>query len=128
MPTPEGGVHFITSVIPGWNGTRKVTATELQAGVVELNGLLPLLPKRRTIVLVGRKAQRKFIYDLWGDAVNTASRMESRGVAGRVQVTDATRRLLGEPFLFEERGIIDAKGIGELHTWFLAGRNRASSE
>ena len=73
-------------------------------------------------VVAGVIGKRKFIYDLWGDAVNTASRMESQGVAGRVQITDATRRRLGEPFLFEERGIIKVKGIGEQHTWFLAGR------
>jgi len=73
-------------------------------------------------VVAGVIGARKFIYDLWGDAVNTASRMESHGVAGRVQVTQATRCRLGDPFLFEERGIIEAKGIGELHTWFLSGR------
>ncbi|SOY44341.1 putative regulatory protein [Cupriavidus taiwanensis] len=72
-------------------------------------------------VVAGVIGKRKFIYDLWGAAVNTASRMESHGVAGRVQVTDATRRLLDELFLFEERGVIEAKGIGSLHTWFLTG-------
>lgn len=76
-------------------------------------------------VVAGVIGKRKFIYDLWGAAVNIASRMESHGVAGRVQVTDATRRLLGESFLFEERGVIEAKGIGTLHTWFLTGRNPA---
>ncbi|MBF6989537.1 MULTISPECIES: adenylate/guanylate cyclase domain-containing protein [unclassified Cupriavidus] len=78
-------------------------------------------------VVAGVIGKRKFIYDLWGAAVNTASRMESHGVAGRVQVTDATRQLLGESFLFEERGGIEAKGIGALHTWFLTGRNDALS-
>ena len=78
-------------------------------------------------VVAGVIGKHKFIYDLWSDAVNTASRMESHGVAGRVQVTEATRRRLGEPFLFEERGTIYAKGMGELHTWFLAGRRSASS-
>ncbi|MFC3109372.1 adenylate/guanylate cyclase domain-containing protein [Undibacterium arcticum] len=78
-------------------------------------------------VVAGVIGKRKFIYDLWGDAVNTASRMESHGVAGRVQVTEATRRRLAEPFLFEERGIIDAKGMGALHTWFLTGRSGAPS-
>ncbi len=73
-------------------------------------------------VVAGVIGTRKFIYDLWGAAVNTASRMESHGVAGRVQVTDATRRLLEDLFLFEERGVIEAKGIGTLHTWFLTGR------
>jgi uracil-DNA glycosylase len=48
----------IWNVVPGWNGTRKVTAAELKAGVVALRGLLPLLPKLRSIVLVGKKAQR----------------------------------------------------------------------
>jgi adenylate cyclase len=76
-------------------------------------------------VVAGVIGKRKFIYDLWSDAVNTASRMESHGVAGRVQVTDATRQRLSEPFLLEERGIIKAKGIGELRTWFLAGRSSA---
>ncbi len=76
-------------------------------------------------VVAGVIGKRKFIYDLWGDTVNTASRMESHGVAGRVQMTQATRRKLGEPFLFEERGIIEAKGIGDLHAVFLAGRRRA---
>ncbi|MBP0625238.1 adenylate/guanylate cyclase domain-containing protein [Cupriavidus consociatus] len=73
-------------------------------------------------VVAGVIGKRKFIYDLWGAAVNTASRMESHGVAGRVQVTDTTRRQLDELFLFEERGIIEAKGVGTLHTWFLTGR------
>jgi adenylate cyclase len=62
---------------------------------------------------------------LWGDAVNIASRMESHGVAGRVQITEATRQYLAEPFLFEERGTIAAKGVGELRTWFLTSRNDA---
>ncbi len=74
-------------------------------------------------VVAGVIGRRKFIYDLWGDTVNTASRMESHGVAGRIQVTDATRQRLGELFLFEERGVIDVKGKGEMHTWFLNGRS-----
>ncbi|KWK48284.1 cyclase [Burkholderia stagnalis] len=74
-------------------------------------------------VVAGVIGKRKFIYDLWGKAVNLASRMESQGVAGRVQVTDATRERLGAPFVCEARGMIAAKGIGELNTWFLVGRD-----
>jgi adenylate cyclase len=65
---------------------------------------------------------RKFAYDLWGDAVNVASRMESHGVAGRIQVSDAVRELIGDAYRFEERGAMDIKGLGEMRTWFLLGR------
>jgi adenylate cyclase len=73
--------------------------------------------------VAGVIGKRKFLYDLWGDVVNTASRMESHGVSGRIQVTDTTRRQLGEPFIFEKRGTINVKGKGEMLTWFLNGRN-----
>ncbi len=73
-------------------------------------------------VVAGVIGKRKFLYDLWGDVVNTASRMESHGVAGRIQVTDATRGLLLERFSFEERGFIQVKGKGSIRTWFLNGR------
>jgi len=79
-------------------------------------------------VVAGVIGKRKFIYDLWGDTVNTASRMESHGVAGRVHMTDVSRQRLGEPFEMEERGIIDIKGIGEMHTWFLTGRNGVAEQ
>ncbi len=78
-------------------------------------------------VVAGVIGRRKFIYDLWGDTVNIASRMESHGVVGRVQVTDATRQQLGESFLLEERGLIAAKGIGDMHTWLLIGRSAEAS-
>lgn len=64
----------------------------------------------------------KFSYDLWGDAVNMASRMESHGVADRIQVTSAVRDELADSFAFEHRGEIDVKGRGPTETWFLLGR------
>ena len=65
---------------------------------------------------------RKFIYDVWGDTVNTASRMESHGVPGRIQVTAPVVSRLGEAYLFEPRGTIEVKGKGQMETWFLLGR------
>ncbi len=78
-------------------------------------------------VVAGVIGKRKFLYDLWGDVVNTASRMESQGVAGKIQVTDSTRAQLGEEFTLEERGAIDVKGKGAMKTWFLHGRDNNSA-
>jgi adenylate cyclase len=74
-------------------------------------------------VVAGVIGKRKFFYDLWGDVVNTASRMESHGVAGRIQITDSVRQRLGESFLLEKRDAIAVKGKGEMRTWFLNSRN-----
>jgi class 3 adenylate cyclase len=73
-------------------------------------------------VVAGVIGTKKFIYDLWGDAVNTASRMESHGVAGCIQVTESTYDSLQDKFIFEERGVIQVKGKGEMTTYFLTGR------
>jgi class 3 adenylate cyclase len=73
-------------------------------------------------VVAGVIGRRKFSYDLWGDTVNTASRMETTGVPGCIQVTERTRRLLGERYVFQERGVIQVKGKGKMLTYFLSGR------
>ena len=78
-------------------------------------------------VVAGVIGKRKFIYDLWGDTVNTASRMESHGVDGRIQMTDMTRQRLDKRFVVEERGVIDVKGIGQMHTWLLVGCDSADA-
>jgi class 3 adenylate cyclase len=75
-------------------------------------------------VVAGVIGTSKFIYDLWGDTVNTASRMESQGVAGCIQVTARTYERLRDGYRFERRGPIPVKGKGEIVTYFLVGRNQ----
>jgi class 3 adenylate cyclase len=75
-------------------------------------------------VVAGVIGRRRFSYDLWGDTVNTASRMETTGVPGCIQVTERTRELLGDRYQFRERGMIQVKGKGKMPTYFLSGRAR----
>ena len=66
--------------------------------------------------VIGKK---KFVYDLWGDSVNVASRMESHGVPGRIQLSEATYLLVKDSFLAKSRGEINIKGKGLMHTYLL---------
>jgi class 3 adenylate cyclase len=79
-------------------------------------------------VVAGVIGTRKFIYDVWGDTVNMASRMESLGVPGRVQVTHATADRLGGSFEVEARGLIEVKGKGPTPTYFVLRRTDASTK
>ena len=77
-------------------------------------------------VVAGVIGTKKFIYDLWGNAVNTASRMESHGIPGRIQVSHYTYDLLRDKYEFEDRGEIEIKGKGEMRTYLLTGRKTSS--
>ncbi len=73
-------------------------------------------------VVAGVIGTKKFIYDLWGDAVNTASRMESQGFPGKIQVSDSTYKLLCHKYLLKTRGTINVKGKGDMTTYYLIGK------
>ncbi|MDZ4268384.1 MAG: adenylate/guanylate cyclase domain-containing protein, partial [Mycobacterium sp.] len=72
-------------------------------------------------VVAGVVGAKKFFYDVWGDAVNVASRMETTDVEGRIQVPDNVYERLNHSFVLEERGHVEIKGKGVMHTWYLVG-------
>ncbi|NEP85046.1 MAG: adenylate/guanylate cyclase domain-containing protein, partial [Okeania sp. SIO3B3] len=73
-------------------------------------------------VVAGVIGSKKFSYDLWGDSVNLASRMEAKGIIGQIQVTEDTYNLLKDQYEFTERGPIEVKGKGEVMAYLLTGR------
>ena len=77
-------------------------------------------------VIAGVFGRRKFIYDLWGDTVNTASRMESHGLPGEIQLSERAAGLLAGRYDLTCRGEIDVKGQGPMTTYLLVGRAAAA--
>ena len=96
------------------------------AGLVDAKGRA--VPVRIGIasgpVVAGVVGTKKFFYDVWGDAVNTAARMEQTGEPGKIQVTLEIQERLKQHFVLEERGLIEVRGKGPMRTWFLIGRRR----
>jgi adenylate cyclase len=73
-------------------------------------------------VVAGVVGRAKFFYDVWGDAVNTAARMEQTAEPGTIQVAPEMRELLTDRFELQERGLVEVRGKGEMRTWLLVGR------
>ncbi len=107
-------------------------ALDMQAALAELNVRRTLSLELRIgihtgPVVAGVIGTRKFSYDLWGDTVNTASRMESQGVARCVQVSRATYTRLRDKYVLEARGMVDVKGKGEMDTFLLLGKRQEAA-
>jgi class 3 adenylate cyclase len=101
--------ELATRMLETVNDVAAATAVNLQARIGVHSGS----------IVAGVIGSHKFAYDIWGDTVNTASRMESHSLPGRIQVSAATRSLLGDRFSFERRGSIVVKGKGTMETFFL---------
>lgn len=130
-----GDAYMVVSGVPLYHAdhAQRVAwmALEMRDKLLEINESLQLdIAVRIGIasgeVIAGIIGKRKFSYDLWGDTVNTASRMESHGIEGKIQCTESFYRVLQHEFIFEPRGFIEVKNKGKMLTYFLIQPNQAT--
>jgi adenylate cyclase len=140
----ENGVEKIKTIgdrymaVGGLTGDSRgqaVATAKLALAILRSQADLPALGSKHLALRIGLHTgsatagiigDTRFNYDVWGDAVNMASRMESHGLPGRIQVSDAFHSLVQDAFRFEERGIIEIRGIGPTRTWFLGQASSAA--
>jgi adenylate cyclase len=125
-----GDSYMVAAGFDGRQVEGAVAIGRLALAMIEVIGKQPPLGGRKLRLRVGIHCgpatagvigDTRFSYDVWGDAVNTASRMESYGEPNRIHVSEAFRNLAAEKFVFEERGATEIKGLGATRTFFLVG-------
>jgi class 3 adenylate cyclase len=125
-----GDAYMAVAGLPNYRSDHAVAianmALDMQKSVVKFNKLNNLSFQIRVgistgPVVAGVIGLKKFAYDLWGDTVNTASRMESHGIPDHIQICEATYHILKDNYLLEARGLIKIKGKGEMMTYLLQG-------
>jgi len=122
-----GDCYMVAAGIPRPRPDHAHVLTRMALEMREYVGRREFLGKRLTFriginsgpVVAGVIGRKKFLYDLWGDTVNTASRMESHGAEGVIQITQGTCELIKNDFVCEPRGVIDVKGKGEMSVWYV---------
>lgn len=116
LPKPSDD-HAQSAILLGKEMLKRLADVRNETGI-QLNMRVGIHSGPVTAGIIGKN---KFIYDLWGDTVNVASRMESQGEPGRIQITEATAQLLNNTFPLEERGQLNVKGRGLMTTFLVDG-------
>jgi adenylate cyclase len=119
-----GDAYMAVAGAPAPRADHAAAATAMAKAMIErLRDLEPELELRIGLAsgpaVAGVIGRSKYSYDLWGETVNLASRMESHGIAGRIQISARTRELLGDAVDVEPRGAIDVKGLGAVPTFLV---------
>jgi class 3 adenylate cyclase len=128
-----GDAYIAAAGLPEWRPDHARSMVEFARAM--LLGLKRINAEQRTAfelrigihtgpVIAGVIGEQRFLYDVWGESVNLASRLESHGAPGRIHVSMATRQALAKLYRFEERGIVTIKGLGEVRTAFLMDEPR----
>ena len=121
-----GDAYMVAAGIPEPRPDHAAAAAELalrmQTAIRDFPGLDIRIGISSGAVVAGVIGKKRYIYDLWGDTVNTAARMESQGLSGQIQISEATRALLPPEFVCEDRGEIQIKGKGPMRVFLLKGQ------